>query len=82
MPYLFPGTRVTCIFTLVIVVILSSVTASKIVHGKRKEAGVGESFHQETRLTLTGMVGSIFRWRTQPAQYKSYPGKEKVKLPA
>ncbi|MFQ5957287.1 MAG: hypothetical protein ACE5KK_05900 [Candidatus Brocadiales bacterium] len=43
--------------------------------------GIGQRFHQETALGLKDIVGSVFRWRSQPPLYKAYLDKKRVRLP-
>jgi SagB-type dehydrogenase family enzyme len=50
--------------------------------GQRKKLSIGERFHYETSLTLSGVLGDMFRAKPKkPSQYKHYAGAEKVELP-
>jgi len=48
----------------------------------QNKLSIGERFHYETSLTWRGVLGDMFRGKPKkPAQYKTYSGSKKVKLP-
>lgn len=42
---------------------------------------IGEKFHSETKLDPLKAIGSVLKFEKAPPQYKTYPDKEKIKLP-
>jgi len=66
--------------------ILAVVAFVGVLSGREKEnqkkLSIGERFHYETSLTLSGALGDMFRARPKkPSQYKHYARAEKVELP-
>jgi SagB-type dehydrogenase family enzyme len=76
MPYSF--THVWLIASLALILVSASLFNSFLA--KRDDRGIGERFHYDTRLTLTGVAGSLFRWKARPPQYKTYADRPSVRL--
>ncbi len=64
------------------VILLVVVSLVCTTQAQDKKRSIGERFHYETSLTWKGALADMFRKKPdKPAQYKSYPGSKKVKLP-